>query len=106
MLSKRRQIAVFASLGASLALSGCATPGGLPAGQDNFGEAYKQTLQAQIIDPAPDYATPQGSVSGAQVAGAIERLRTGKVKQPAGQGLSTIGRQGNASSSTPAAPGS
>lgn len=75
-----------------LALGGCMTPGGLPAGQDNFGEAYRQTLQAQIIDPAPEYDTPFGQTSGAQVAGAIERYRTGKVKAPAGQGISTIGR--------------
>ena len=75
-----------------LALGGCISPDGLSAGQDNFGEAYRQTLQAQIIDPAPEYDTPFGQTSGAQVAGAIERYRTGKVKQPGGQGISTIGR--------------
>lgn len=105
MLSERAPFALCGSLGLLLALSGCATSGGLPAGQDNFGEAYRQTLAAQIIDPAPDYSTPRAEVSGAQVAGAIERLRTGKVKQPAGQGLSTIGRQGSGPSSAPASPG-
>lgn len=92
-----RSFAPLAGAAALLALAGCAAPGSLAAGQDNFGEAYRQTLQAQIIDPAPEYATPVGETSGSQVAGAIERYRTGKVKQPGGQGISTIGRQGGGS---------
>jgi hypothetical protein len=90
MTSKPFALALAAA--SLLALGACTTPGGLPAGQDNFGEAYRQTLQAQIIDPAPEYDTPFGQTSGAQVAGAIQRYRTGTVKQPGGQGISTIGR--------------
>lgn len=99
-----RPLAALA-VGAVLCLSGCATPGGLPPGQDNFGEAVRQTMTAQIIDPAPEYDTPFAQTSGSQVAGAIERYRTGTVKQPAAQGISTIGRQSASSGGAPAAPG-
>ena len=99
MPSKRQTATLVAC--AVIGLSGCATPGGLPPGQDNFGEAVRQTMTAQIIDPAPEYDTPFTETSGTQVAGAIERYRTGKVKQPGGQGISTIGRQsGNSGGAT------
>lgn len=100
MTSKTFALALPAAV--LLALGGCTTPGGLAAGEDNFGEAYRQTLQAQIIDPAPEYDTPFGQTSGAQVAGAIERYRTGKVKQPAGSAISSVGRAsgGGASASS------
>jgi hypothetical protein len=103
MPSDRKRAALGAL--AVLGLSGCATPGGLPPGQDNFGEAVRQTMTAQIIDPAPEYDTPFTETSGTQVAGAIERYRTGTVKQPAAQGISTIGRQSANSGGAPAASG-
>lgn len=93
------------AVSAVLGLSGCATPGALAPGQDNFGEAVRQTMAAQIIDPAPEYDTPFAQTSGAQVAGAIERYRTGTVKQPASQGISAIGRQSGGSGGAPAASG-
>lgn len=65
-----------------LALSGCATnavfeePGDL-----KFGDANRQTMMAQVIEPDPVYSEPaQGS--GAHAADAVERYRTDKVKQP------------------------
>lgn len=88
-----------------LALSGCATPGALPAGKDNFGESVRQTMAAQIIDPNPEYDTPFTETSGTQVAGAIERYRTGKVKSPSGQGISTLGRQSSGSGGASATSG-
>jgi len=52
---------VSLTLGAVLLLGGCATqPNGYPylGGADNWGEANKQTLAAQVIDPMPVYDTP------------------------------------------------
>ena len=103
MTSKPFALALPAA--ALLALGGCTTPGGLPAGQDNFGEAYRQTLQAQIIDPSPEYDTPFAATSGSQVAGAIARYRSGTVKQPGGQGISSIGRNSGSSSSATTSSG-
>lgn len=83
------------ALGAALILAGCATDGGASlASTDTFGEATRQTLAAQIIDPAPEYDTPQATTSGDQVAGATERYRTGKVKQPDRQVIGPLGKQG------------
>ena len=103
-MPSKRQTAALAAC-AVMVLSGCATPGGLPPGQDNFGEAVRQTMTAQIIDPAPEYDTQFTETSGAQVAGAIERYRTGKVKQPAASSISTIGRQSGGSGGASPTPG-
>jgi len=46
-----------------------------------FGEANRQTMMAQVIDPDPVYDEPMVS-SGAHAAGAVERYRTDTVKQP------------------------
>lgn len=65
-----------------LALGGCATnaitekPGDL-----KFGDANRQTMMAQVIDPDPVYTQP-AQTSGAHAADAVERYRTDKVKQP------------------------
>jgi hypothetical protein len=65
-----------------LTLAGCATnavtekPGDL-----KFGDANRQTMMAQVIDPDPVYTQPAQS-SGAHAADAVERYRTDKVKQP------------------------
>ena len=65
-------------------LAGCAAaPGGVSTvKQDNWGEANRQTMAAQIIDPSPDYAGAPMTTAGDQVAGALARYRTGQVKQP------------------------
>ena len=49
---------------------------------DNFGEANRQTLAAQIIDPNPVYDSAMAESSGDHTAQAIGRYRTDKVKQP------------------------
>lgn len=70
----------IASLGA------CAGAGGKVAsalGDDpSWGEANRQTMAAQIIDPAPQYDTAVPEGSGAHAAAAVERYRTDKIKQP------------------------
>jgi hypothetical protein len=65
-------------------LASCAVaPGGVATvNHDNWGEANRQTMAAQIIDPSPDYGDTPMLTSGDQVAGALARFRTGQVKQP------------------------
>ena len=66
------------------ALAGCATDGsGFDRTlADNFGEANRQTMAAQVIDPNPQYDTAVPASSAEHAAQAIERYRTDKVKQP------------------------
>ena len=75
---------VSLTLGAVLLLGGCATqPNGYPylGGADNWGEANKQTLAAQVVDPMPVYDGPlETSAQHAVAAG--DRYRTDKVKLP------------------------
>ena len=65
-------------------LSACATTDTPPymGGPDNFGEANRQTMMAQVIDPDPHYDTAIPETSGDHAADAVERYREGKVKQP------------------------
>ena len=46
-----------------------------------FGEANRQTMMAQVIDPEPVYEEPMVG-SGEHAAGAVERYRTDSVKEP------------------------
>lgn len=104
MLSDRLRPLTLIVLAGSIA--GCASGGGLNLGKaDNWGEAYRQTLAAQIINPAPEYNDPVPLSSGARAVAALERYRTDAVKQPARQSLSTIGRQGGGSSGATAGNG-
>ncbi|MCW1381597.1 hypothetical protein OLX02_02055 [Novosphingobium sp. KCTC 2891] len=64
-------------------IAGCSTlspPGS--ASDAAMGEAMRQTMAAQIIDPDPvyDYADPV--TSGAHAAAAVERYRKDAVKKP------------------------
>ena len=56
-----------------------------------FGEASRWNAAAQIIDPDPVYAeaSQQPGGSGAKAAGAAERYRTDRVKEPRVQTTST-----------------
>ena len=76
-------------------LAGCADPGAgtLPytGGEANFGEANRQTMAAQVIDPMPTYDTLVSASSGEQAAAAIERYRTDKVKVPTRGKVSDVG---------------
>ncbi|MFM5895541.1 MAG: hypothetical protein ACKOQM_14075 [Novosphingobium sp.] len=64
-------------------VAGCAaTDHGVHAAAiDNFGEANRQTMAAQIIDPKPEYDAP-AMTTGTQVAGALARLRADNIKKP------------------------
>lgn len=75
---------VIIALAAACALSGCATYGSIGNGEideADFGEANRQTMAAQVIDPDPQYDEPMAT-SGDHAAQAIERYRTDSVKQP------------------------
>jgi hypothetical protein len=78
-------------------VAGCTSTNGqvLSAKNDNWGEANRQTMAAQVIDPAPVYEDATAPTSGTQVAGAIERVRTDKVKKPERVKTSTIQGSGS-----------
>ena len=68
-------------------LSACAAqpqqgPASIMERSDNFGEASRQTLAAQIVDPTPAYQTVVPETSAAHAAQAIDRYNTDKVKTP------------------------
>lgn len=95
-------------LGLAGCLAGCASAGGggLQLGKaDNFGEAYRQTLAAQIINPAPEYDSQVALSSGARAAAALERYRTDMVKQPVHQNTSTVGSKNGGSTDASASSG-
>ncbi|MDH7637327.1 hypothetical protein [Sphingomonas oryzagri] len=72
-----------------------APPDGRPyyGGSDNFGEANRMTMDAQIIDPAPLYSTLVPESSGEHAAQAIERFRTDTVKKPVAVKASKLGAE-------------
>jgi hypothetical protein len=73
-----------------------AKPNGYPymGGPDNFGEANRETMAAQIIDPNPVYTDSTPSTSGEHAGKAFERYRTDKVKKPERQRTSTTSTGG------------
>ena len=69
-------------VGALALLGGCATnPMFEEMGDAKFGEANRQTMMAQVVDPDPVYDTEM-TTSGEHAADAVERYREGAVKQP------------------------
>jgi hypothetical protein len=47
-----------------------------------FGEANRQTMLAQTVNPAPEYDRPIPPASAQHAAQAVERYAADKVKQP------------------------
>ena len=54
--------------------------GGKPA--STFGEANRQTMMAQVVDPEPEYDTLVPPTSAEHAGQAVDRYRKGAVKQP------------------------
>ena len=54
-----------------------------------FGEANRQTMMAQVVNPAPYYEDLNPPTSAEHAAQAIERYRRDQVKQP--EGVDTSG---------------
>lgn len=70
-------------LGVLPMLAGCEhdfASGGRPASA--YGEANRQTMMAQVVDPDPQYDTLVPPTSGEHSAQAAERYRQEKVKRP------------------------
>lgn len=65
---------------------------------DNWGEANRQTMAAQIIDPNPEYTTQVPESAGSRVQKASERYRTDKVKLPEKVRTSTVQSGGGGAS--------
>ncbi len=63
-------------------LSACSTDGQSTIASASFGEANRQTMMAQVIDPDPQYTETAPPGSGDQAAAAVERYRKGTVKKP------------------------
>jgi len=64
-------------------LAGCEhdfAASGRPA--STFGEANRQTMMAQVVDPEPQYDTLVPPTSGEHAGDAVERYRQDKVKRP------------------------
>jgi hypothetical protein len=78
-------------------LAGCASVPSLyeEPTDAKFGEANRQTMMAQVIDPDPVYEGP-AVTSGEHAAGAVERYRTDTVKEP--ESVSTTSGAGGGSS--------
>jgi hypothetical protein len=87
----------FVAVAATIALTGCAaTPATAPlVYEGNWGDANRLTMAAQIIDPAPVYETALAETRGPQVASAIERYRTDRVKRPEKVKTTNVGAQGS-----------
>jgi hypothetical protein len=88
-----KSLAVAAALFAATLLSthAAAKPNGYPymGGPDNFGEANRETMAAQIIDPNPVYPDAVPATSAAHAGHAVDRYRTDKVKKPERQRTSS-----------------
>ena len=68
---------------ALLFLAGCSSIPSLyeEPGDAKFGEANRQTMMAQVINPDPVYTEPM-TTSGEHAADAVERYRNDAVKEP------------------------
>lgn len=47
-----------------------------------LGNAVRQTMAAQVVNPDPQYEDPIPTTDAAQSTGAVKRYRTDKVKRP------------------------
>jgi len=62
------------------------TLGALAAGctptDATFGNAVRQTMAAQVVNPDPQYENPIPTTEAAKAGAAVDRYRTDKVKKP------------------------
>ncbi len=47
-----------------------------------FGNAVRQTMAAQVVNPDPQYDNPVPTTEAAKAGAAVDRYRNDKVKQP------------------------
>lgn len=83
-----------AALLAAAGLTACATNPILEQpGDIGFGEANRQTMMAQVINPDPQYDEPIPVTSGEHAAQAIERYRNDAVKEPESIRTTSVGAE-------------
>ena len=63
-------------------------------GDMKFGEASRQTLMAQVVNPNPEYSETRPASSAEHAQQAIERYRNDEVKQPEATQTSDFGEGG------------
>ncbi|ABD25958.1 hypothetical protein Saro_1517 [Novosphingobium aromaticivorans DSM 12444] len=86
------------AISCALLLSGCtAEQGGLYSAGAAFGEANRQTMMAQVIDPDPQYEYADPETSGHHAQQAIERYRKDAVKKPEKVRTSNVATQAGGS---------
>lgn len=66
----------------AMLMGGCAHDEAGGSALSTFGEANRQTLAAQVVDPDPQYEFLDPATSADRAAQAVDRHRQGKVKQP------------------------
>lgn len=64
----------------ALALAGLAS--GCTPTDATFGNAVRQTMAAQVVNPDPQYDTAIPSTEAAKAGAAVDRYRNDKVKKP------------------------
>lgn len=64
------------AIAAAVWMSGC-TPT-----DATFGNAVRQTMAAQVVNPDPQYDNPIPTTEAVKTGAAVDRYRTDKVKQP------------------------
>lgn len=99
MITKR--MCAVSAVATGLILSGCAETSLYERpGDAKFGDANRQTMMAQVINPDPVYDTDMVA-NGQVAAGAVERYRTGNVEQPDSISTTDVGSGGEGGGSTP-----
>lgn len=80
----------------ALLLGACSTTSRTGLVEDTaMGEAMRQSMAAQVIDPEPEYASDIEPSSGDHAAQAVERYRKGTVKKPERVRSTATGPGGN-----------
>lgn len=91
-----KRLRVLPGMLALIALAACAenTANHLTTTTPAFGEAVRETLAAQVIDPTPHYTSDNPVTNGEQSAQALQRFSSGNVKQPERLGTARGGSGG------------
>lgn len=82
-----------------LLVAGCTNDAVMSASAASWGEANRQTMAAQIIDPDPQYDTAVPASSGDHAAKAVDRYNKDQVKKPDKVRTTTVGSGGGGGSS-------
>ena len=91
-----RTVRLGLAVAAAGALAGCSTTNRNGSLEDTtMGEALRQTMAAQVIDPDPRHAAPDPVTSAEKAVQAVERYRKGTVKQPERVRSTSTGSGGN-----------